>query len=159
MGKWKSHNLSEMQVFQCLGQSKWTICSRLSKFCCSNFPNFSLLSWEANSYHPRHGEGGKWENQNLPTWVRCCFSVPGALKLDHMQQIKPILFLKFYNFITFVLGGQFLLPQTGGSQKWENGNLPTLVRCRFFSAWGIQTGPFATDLANFFLVKFKFFYL
>ena len=99
MGKWKSHDQSEMQVFQCLGHSKWTICSRLSQFCCSNFPNFSLLSCEANSYHPRHGEGRKWENQNLPTWVRCrFFSAWGnqtTVTREHREpRIPEVLFLR-----------------------------------------------------------------
>ena len=71
--------------------------------------------------------------------------VPGAIKLDHLQQINPTLLQKFSKIFTFILGGQFLLPQRGAGWKWENGNLPTWVRQRFFSAWGIQTGPFAAD--------------
>ena len=35
-------------------------------------------------------------------------SVPGAFKLDHLHPVKPILFFKFYNFFTFILGGQFI---------------------------------------------------
>ena len=45
------------------------------------------------------------------------FSVPGAFKLDHLQPIEPILFQKIFNFFTFILGGQFLLPQ-----RANNGN-------------------------------------
>ena len=37
--------------------------------------------------------------------------MPGALKLDYLQPIKPILFPKFLNFFTFILGSSFLLPQ------------------------------------------------
>ena len=37
-------------------------------------------------------------------------SVPGAFKLNHLQHTKPILFQKIFNFFTFMLGGQFLLP-------------------------------------------------
>ena len=52
------------------------------------------------------------EKQNLTTLVRHGFLlVPGAFKLDHLQHFKPILFQKFYNFFTYILGGQFLLPQ------------------------------------------------
>ena len=36
--------------------------------------------------------------------------MPGAFKLDHLQHIKPIFFQKIFNFSTFILGGQFLLP-------------------------------------------------
>ena len=33
MGKGNSAKLDEIQGFQCLGQSNWTICSLLSLFC------------------------------------------------------------------------------------------------------------------------------
>ena len=69
--------------------------------------------------------------------------VPGAFKLDHLHPVEPILFSKFYNFFTFILGGQFLLPQRDEGCKWENGFHPTLARQRILSAWGIQIGPFA----------------
>ena len=39
--------------------------------------------------------------------------VPGAFKLDHLQPVKPILFPKISNFFTFIMGGQFLIPQRG----------------------------------------------
>ena len=85
IGKWNSPNLSEAQGFECLWHSNWTICSLLSQFCSLNFPTSTSLYWEA----------------------------------------------------------QFLLPQREGGWKWENGNLPTWVRHRGLSVWGIQTGPFA----------------
>merc|ERR1712024_144441 len=50
--------------------------------------------------------------------------VPGAFKLDHLQPVEPILFPKFYNFFTFILGGQFLLPQRANNGK--SGTHPTL---------------------------------
>ena len=37
--------------------------------------------------------------------------MPGTFKLGHLQPIKPLLFSDFYTFFTFILGGQFLLPQ------------------------------------------------
>ena len=37
--------------------------------------------------------------------------VPGVFKLGHLQQVEPLLFRNFSNFFTFILGGQFLLPQ------------------------------------------------
>merc|ERR1711950_38121 len=53
-------------------------------------------------------------------------SVPWAFTLGHLQPAKPILFSKFYNFFTFILGGQFLLPQglimgKGNSPNSRNG--------------------------------------
>ena len=70
-------------------------------------------------------------------------SVPGAFKLDHMQPVKPILFLKFSNFFTFILEGHFLLPQRANNEKGEFFQLQKWTKLRGFSAWGIQTGPFA----------------
>ena len=34
-----------------------------------------------------------------------------AFKLDHLHPIKPLLFWKIFTIFTFILGGQFLLPQ------------------------------------------------
>ena len=34
--------------------------------------------------------------------------MPGAFKSDHMQLIEPILCWKIFNFLAFILGGQFL---------------------------------------------------
>ena len=143
MGKGKSTEMDERHGCGCLGHSNWTICSLLSQFCSVNFPTFSLLYWEASSYYPREGqaENGKMEISQ-PVWDTV-FSVPGAFKLDHLQQIKPILFPKFSNFFTFILGGQLLLPYREEGWKWEYGILPTRARHKVFSAWGIQTGPFA----------------
>ena len=40
-----------------------------------------------------------------------------ALNLDHLQPFEPLLFLEFSNFFTFMLGGQFLLPQRADNGK------------------------------------------
>ena len=42
-----------------------------------------------------------------------------ALKLDHLQPIKPILFQKIFHFFSFILGGPFLLPQWANNGKGE----------------------------------------
>ena len=66
MGKGNPPTIDETEGFQCLGHSSWTICSPLSLFCSENFPTFSLLYWEANSYYPREerAENGKRESSN-----------------------------------------------------------------------------------------------
>ena len=43
--------------------------------------------------------------------------MPGAFKLYHLQPIKPLLFPNLCTFFTFILGGQFLLPQRANYQK------------------------------------------
>ena len=50
--------------------------------------------------------------------------MPGAFKLDHLQPIKPLLFPNFCIFSTFILGGQFLLPQRTNIGKREKGVNP-----------------------------------
>ena len=121
MGKLISPNLSMAQGFGRLGHSNWTIFNYLSQFYFPNFTTFSLSCWEANSYYPRvrKAENGKMDFSQ-PEYGRGVW-VPGAFKLDHLQPFKPILFSKFYNFFTFMLGGQFLLPQREDGWKWENG--------------------------------------
>ena len=67
----------------------------------------------------------------------------GAFQLDHLQPFEPILSQKIFNFFTFILGGQFLLPQRDNMKKRDFTQLQNWMRQRGFSAWGIQTGPFA----------------
>ena len=69
--------------------------------------------------------------------------VPWAFKLDHLQPFKPILFWQFSIYMTFILGGQFLLPQRASSEKREFSQLQKWIGQRGLSAWGIQAGPFA----------------
>ena len=110
-----------------------------------NFSNFFSFILGGQLLLPQREEDWKRKRGIHQEWMRDRGSVPGAFKLDHLQQIKPILFPKFSNFFTIILGGQFLLPHRGEGWKWENGNLPTRVKQRVFSAWGIQFGPLAAD--------------
>ena len=127
----------------CLGHSNWTICIPLNPFCSGIFPSFSLSYLEANSYYPRGPIMGKGNSSNLKSeWDRG-FSVPGAFKLDHLHPFKPLLFLQFSNFFTFILAGQFLLPQRANNGKRGISQPQHWMRPRVSSAWGIQTGPLA----------------
>ena len=69
--------------------------------------------------------------------------MPVAVKLHHLQPIKPLLFPNFYTFLTFILGGQFLLPQRANIEKGALSQPQKWMTQRVSSAWGIQTGPFA----------------
>ena len=60
--------------------------------------------------------------------------MPGAFKLDHLHPVEPILFSKFYNFFTFILGGQFLLPQRANNEKREFTQLQKWTRQRACSS-------------------------
>ena len=85
--------------------------------------------------------------------------VPGAFKLDHKQPFEPLLSQKISNFFTFILGGQFLLPQRANMEKREFIQLQNWMRQRGLSAWCIQTGPFAAFSAHFVLKEFQLFHL
>ena len=68
--------------------------------------------------------------------------MPGTFKLDHLHPFKLLLFWKFFIFFTFILGGQFLLPQR--ANNGEKGILPTPkvdetegVQCLGHSNWTI----------------------
>ena len=51
---------------------------------------------------------GKGNSSNLKIGREKGFSVPGAIKLDHLQPVEPLLSWKISKFFTFILGGQFL---------------------------------------------------
>ena len=57
--------------------------------------------------------------------VRVGYSMPGAFKLDHLHPFKPILFWQFSISFTFILGGQFLLPQRANTEKRDIANSRT----------------------------------
>ena len=148
MGIHPTLKLDETEGFGCLGHSNWTICSPMSPFSSKRFSTFSLSYWEANSYYPRGPIMEKGNSCNFKIGWDRGLSVPGAFKLDHLQPFEPILSQKIFNFFTFILGGQFLLPQRANNGKWGFIQLHNWMRQGVFSAWGIQTGPFAALWAN-----------
>ena len=117
----------------------------------ANFSTFlPLILGGPISYFPRErkegrSRGWKWVKGNHPkvnesqgfqyllhsNWTICCL-------------LSQICSLNFPTPTSLYWGVQFLLPQREECWKWENGILPTWVRYRGLSAWGIQTGPFAT---------------
>ena len=79
--------------------------------------------------------------------------MPGALKLDHMQPFKPILFWNFSNSFTFMLGSPFLLPQRANNGKREilaTSNLDETegFQCLGHSNWTICSplSPFCSEI-------------
>ena len=65
---------------------------------------------------------------------------------------------KISTFSTFILGSQFLLPQRANNGKREFSQPQKRMRQWVFSAWNIQTGPFATLLAYFVEKEFPLFH-
>ena len=144
--------------FQCLGHSKWTNCSLLNPLCSPNFPTFSLSLQESNSYYTRWlimRKGNPSKSRNGPDRE---VAVPGAFKLDLVQPVEPLLFAKFSNFFTFIMGVQLLLPQRANYEKREFTQLQKWTRHRGFSAWGNQTGPIAVCCASFVHQIFQLFH-
>ena len=106
---------------------------------CARLQSASAHQQEIHSSDPKTG------------WDRG-FSPPGAFKLDHLQFIKPLLFWKVSIFFTFILGGQFLLPQCTNNGK--RGIHPTLkvdeaecFHCLGHSNWTICSpfSPFCSE--------------
>ena len=157
MGIWNFPKLNKKQVFQCLGHSNWAICSLLSQFYFPNFTTFSLLYWEANSYYLRGLLMRKGYSPNSRNGPDRGVSVPGAFKLDHLLPYKPLLFWKISIFFTFILGGQFLLPQRANNGKREFFQPQNWMRQRVFSALGIQTGPLLPFKPPFSRIFYKHF--
>ena len=158
MGIHPTSKLNETRGFQCLGHSNWTICSPLSPFCPRKFSTFSLSYWEANSYYPRGPIWRKGNSSNFKIGWDRGVSVPGAFKLDHLQPFEPILSQKIFNFFTFILGGQFLLPQRANNENRVFTQLWNWMRQRCLGARAIQSGPFASLWATFVLKNFLLFH-
>ena len=137
MGILPTSEMDQTEGFGCLGHSNWAICSLLSHFCSHNFQTFSLSCWKANSYYPRGLILRKGNSPNSRNGLDRGVWVPGAFKLDQLQPVKPILFPKFYNFFTLILGDQFLLPQRANTEKGEFSQLQKWMRQRGLGAWGI----------------------
>ena len=89
---------------------------------------------------------GKGDSSNFKIEWDKGFSLPGEFKLDHLQPIKPLLFPNFYISFTFILGGQFLLPQRSQRTSYEKRNSPNsrngwMIACRPDSRLsGLSTG-------------------
>ena len=145
-GSWENFpfpNMDKTEGFQCLGHSNWTMCSPLSPFCSEKFPTFSLSYWGANSYYPRGLIMRKGNSPNSRNGWDRGVSVPWTFQLFHMLPVESLLFWQIFNFFTFILGSPFLLPQRANYEKGKFSQLPIWMRLWGFSAWGIQTGPFA----------------
>ena len=75
------------------------------------FSNFFTFILGAISYYPRGLIMRKGNSPNSQyAWCRGV-SAPGAFKLDHLQPVKPILFPRFSNFFTFILGANSYYPR------------------------------------------------
>ena len=102
------------------------------------FSNFFTFILGSPFLLPLRANNGKGKFSQLPINMRL-----RGFKLGHLQPVEPILFWKIFNFFHFILGSPFLLPQRANYEKGEFSQLPIWMRLWGFSAWGIQTGPFA----------------
>ena len=56
--------------------------------------------------------------------------MPGAFNLDHLQPFELILSQKIFNFFTFILGSQFLLPPEEKAYNGKGNSFQFLKRMR-----------------------------
>ena len=89
MGKWNSPNLGEIQVFQCLGHSNWTICSRLANFVDQIFHLFHFYLGRLILVTSDRGRQ-KWENGKLPLfkWLLLTLKYPFQMPLTQVHWIS-----------------------------------------------------------------------
>ena len=95
-----------------------------------------LIMEKGNSHNSRNG----WDWGVL---------VPGAIKLDHLQPFKPLLFWNFSNFFTFILGSPFLLPQRANFGSWENFPPPNMDETEGFECLGHSNWTICSPLSHF----------
>ena len=150
--------MEETKGSECLRHSNWLICSLLSHFCSRNFPTFALSYWGANSYYPRGLIIRKGDSANFRNGWNKGIWVPWAFKLVHLQPLEPLLFQEFSNFCTFILGGQFLLPQRANNQERGFCQLQKWMKQRDLGALGIQIGSLAASWATFVPGIFQLFH-
>ena len=100
---------------------------------------------------------GKGDSSNFKIEWDKGFSVPGAFILDPFQPIEIILFQKIFNFFSFILEGQFLLPQRANNGK--GGIQPTskLNETRGFQCLGHSNWTICSPLSPFCSRRFSTF--
>ena len=76
------------------------------------------------SYYPRGLIVRKGSSQNSRNEYAEGFECLGQTKLVHLHSFKPILFWQTSISFTFILGGQFLLPQRANCEKREFSQFP-----------------------------------
>ena len=112
MGKWNSPNLSEIQWFECLGHSNWTICRLLSQFCFLNFFNFDIFILGIPILiTPERGrlKMGKWNSPNLS--VTQGFECLGHSNWTICSLLSQFCSLNFPTSTSLYWVAQLLLPQ------------------------------------------------
>ena len=137
--------MNKTEGFECLGHSNWTICSPSSPFCLSNFQFVSSLYWEAISYYPRGLPIGEkrefFQFQKLnETEVFVCL---GHSNWTIYSPFSPFCSQDFLN-VHLSYWGPFLITPEANNGKGGNIQLQKWMRPGGLSAWGIQTGPFAS---------------
>ena len=83
--------------------------------------------------------------------------MPGAFKLDHLQQFKPILFPKFSNFFIFILERPILITPERGWLKMRKKNSPKMDGTEGFLCLGHSNWTICSLLSQFCFCKFPIF--
>ena len=86
-------------------------------------------------------------------------SVPEPFNLDHLHPFEPLLFQNFSNFFTFILGGQFLLPQRANNGRWVVHATPEKNETGGFGCLGHSNWTICCPLSLFCFSNFPTFSL
>ena len=92
---------------------------------------------------PQRANSKKREISQLQKWMRQRGFSAWGIQTGPFAACRANFVLKFFQLLTFILGSPFLLPQRANYEKGEFFQLQIWMRQRGFSAWDIQTGPFA----------------
>ena len=82
----------------------------------SKFSNCFTFIVGANSYYPRVGKADNGKMEFSLSEYDKGISVPGVFKQDNLQPVELILFSKFSNFFTFIVGANSYNPRVGKAE-------------------------------------------
>ena len=113
----------------------------------------SCLHGEA-AESPRSRPTRKKFRHNFERLKGFSLSVPGALKLDHLQPVEPMLFPKFSNFYIFILGNPILFTPERGRLKMGKWISPNLSETQGFECLGHSNWTICSLLSQFCSLNF-----
>ena len=112
-------NFSIFSTFILGGQFKLDHLQPIKPFLFPNFSIFFTFILGGQFLLPQRANIGKRAISQLKNWTRQRVSSAWAFKLGHMHPFKTLLYWNISIFFTFILGGQFLLPQRANNGKGE----------------------------------------
>ena len=82
--------------------------------------------------------------------------MPEAFKLDNLKPFKPLLFLQFSIYLTFILGGLFFLTQSAKREKGKIFSIPEMDEPGGYQGLGPSNWTICSLLSPFCPGNFQF---